>query len=237
MDKASTEDKENVNKNSQPPKFMLPSISSLPTPSPLTSFQQTNTHESADAILRGSPAQATFPNQSPLSARTSTQPFEVFIKHEKQEIKPTKFYLPNPSATYDPMNMSYTTTYWPAYYGSIGPPYNVSTWFASDTTYNRQEGLRSPIPTRPFVPYYNSNNRNLPPLTPNSHSIINSSPSFHHLDNHSTNIPRRKSDIRSEDDDNSLSDIEGIKVQRANIKSSGDDRSFTQENIGIFMLY
>src|SRR3954451_23143038 len=181
MDKVGTENKENVNKNSQPPKFMLPSISSLPTPSPLTPFQQTNTHESADAILRGSPAQATFPNQSPLSARTSTQPFEVFMKQEKQEIKPSaaKFYLPNPSATYDPMNTSYTTTYWPAYYdysyqsnmdinGSIGPPYNVSTWYASDTTFiNRQEGLRSPIPTRPFVPYYNSNNRHLPPLTSN----------------------------------------------------------------------
>jgi hypothetical protein len=175
MDKASTENKENVNKNSQSPKFMLPSItiSSLPTPSPLTSLLHFNKR---------------------ILMRVLT--LFLFIKQEKQEIKPTKFYLPSPSATYDPMNMSYTTTYWPAYYGSISPPYNVSTWFASDTTYNRHEELRSPIPTRPFVPYYNNNNRNLPPLTPNSHSIINFSPSFHHLDNHSTNIPRRKSDTR-----------------------------------------
>ncbi|RIA93710.1 hypothetical protein C1645_873898 [Glomus cerebriforme] len=253
MDKADIENKENAIENSLPPKFMLPSISNLPNPSPLTPFHQMNNHESADAILRGTSAQSTtFSNQN--------HPFESSIKQETNPSTP-KFYLPNFSTTYDPMNTSYTTTYWPAYYsdypyqsnrdinGLTGPPYNVSTWFATDnnsSTYNnnnnRQECLRSPFPTRSFTPYYN-NNRHLPPLTPNLHSIdsiVNSSPSSHHLGYNSafTYIHPRKSDIRDDqilkfdhqviEGDNNLLELEGIKIQRASIKS---DHSYTQENI------
>lgn len=245
-------DKENVNNDINRPKIFLPSISNLPNPSPLTSFHN---HESTDAIFRGSFAQLNFPKQSPLSARSPTQPFEgSTIKQELNTSFP-KFYVPN--INYDPNNTSYTTTYWPTYYsdcnyqsnrdinGSTGPPYNVSTWSSSDnmSSYNNnntQECLESPIPTRSFISYNNNNNNNgryLPPLTPNFHSIINSSPSSHHLGRNSafTNVQRRKSDITGDqplkfgngvlEDNNNLSEI-----QHANIKS---DNPFIQENIGM----
>ncbi|CAG8482414.1 11474_t:CDS:2 [Funneliformis caledonium] len=232
------------NERSNPPKFMLPSISNLPNPSPL--------HESADSILRGSS-----------SAQTTFQPFDsindfgMSIKHEIKTSTPN-FYLPKPSITYDLMNTPYTTTYWPAYYseyyqpnkniaGSMGPPYNVSTWSANDniSMYNsRQEYLRSSIPVRPYL----NDNRQLPSLTSNLHSILNSSPPSHHLSHSSafTNVRRRKldfkddlnSNLESEDfeSDNSLLEIEGIKVQRATIKSQGDENTFTQENIDPVLL-
>ena len=250
--------KNKENEKSHPPKFMLPSISSLPNPSPLNAFQQQmNNHESADAILRGS---STFPTKATLSARNpqlfDTKNFGCPIKQESKITNPN-FYLPNPSMTYDSMNPSYPSTYWPAYYSEYPyqfnkdinvSPYNVPTWSTNDTmsmynNNNKQEYLRSPIPTRPFVSYHNDN-RHLPSLTSNLHSILNTPPSSHHLGYNSafTNVCRRKSDLKDDqpsklesegfESDNSLSEIEGIKVQRASIKSQSDDNSFTQENIG-----
>jgi hypothetical protein len=248
------ENKENFNNNDFcRPKFLLPSISSLPNPSPLTSFRN---HESTDAIFRGTFAQVNLPKQSPLSARSPTQSFEGSTIKQELNTSTTKFYASN--TNYDPNNTSYTTTYWPTYYfdcpyqsnrdinGSTGPPYNVSTWFSSDNTStynNKQECLESPIPTRSFTSYYNNNNcsnnngRYLPPLTPNFHSIINSSPSSHHLGRNSafTNVQRRKSDITGDQTlkfgsgipevNNSLSEI-----QHANVRS---DDSFIQESVGM----
>ncbi|CAI2172061.1 6097_t:CDS:2 [Funneliformis geosporum] len=262
MDKTVPENKENESSN--PPKFMLPSISSisnLPN-SPLNTFQQINKHESADSILRGSSSsQTTFPVKvSPLNARNippfnQKNNFGMSIKQESNTSTPN-FYLPKPSITYDLMNSPYTTTYWPAYYseyyqsnkninGSIGPQYNISTWSANDniSIYNnsRQEYLRSSIPARPFASYLNDN-KQLPSLTSNLHSILNSSPSSHHLSyNSAFTKVRRRSDLKDDlisnlESDNNLLEIEGIKVQRAIIKSQGDENSFTHENIDPVLL-
>ncbi|CAB4485850.1 hypothetical protein RhiirA5_492985 [Rhizophagus irregularis] len=249
------ENKENANNDIYRPKILLPSISNLPNP--LTSFHN---HESTDAIFRGSFAQVNFPNQSPLSARSPTQPFEGSTIKQELNTSIPKFYAPN--INYDPNSTSYTTTYWPTYYsnnyqsnrdinGSTGPPYNVSTWSSSDniSSYNnnnnRQECLESPLPTRSFISYNNNNNNNndgryLPPLTPNFHSIINSAPSSHHLGRNSafTNVQRRKSDI-IEDQPSKFGNgvLEGNnnlpEIQHANIKF---DNPFIQENIDSILL-
>ncbi|GET00995.1 enoyl-CoA hydratase/isomerase family protein [Rhizophagus clarus] len=248
FDKVGMENKENVNNDIYRPKFLLPSITSLPNPSPLTSFYN---HESTNAIFRGNFApQVNFPKQSPLNTISSTQPFEDSTTKQDLNTSIPKYYAPN--ANYDPNNTSYTTTNWPTYYfdcpyqsnrdtnGSTGPPYNVSTCFSGDIVSmynnNRQECLENPIPTRSYTSYYNNNGRYLPPLNPNFHSI-NSSPSSHHLGRNSafTNVQRRNSDITGDQPLKLGSEVlEGNNnlsvIQHTNVKS---DNPLIQTNIGL----